>query len=241
MLPFEFEATETLQGGYCSNVYANATHVLKVPFQGEEMTSGLAAALAMSGSIGPEVTQWDSPSGALVMQRIHPGSHLSQSRLTEAERNAIFIQHVFAIQALPKISGLMPLDEFVTDASSLRSSLLESSPNPVFLHGDLHHENILDGGDGRWVVIDPKGLWGDPCFEAAAWLRKPIDHTLTDSQLLSQMETRLDLFESTLGWSSWRMVAWAYLQLCEGDEPHRDHCWARLKAICEKWLDRSSD
>lgn len=55
MLPFEFEATEELPGGFCSKVYANATHVLKVPFQGEELTSGLVAALAMSNTIGPEV------------------------------------------------------------------------------------------------------------------------------------------------------------------------------------------
>lgn len=46
------------------------------------------------------------------------------------------------------------------------------------LHGDLHHENILDGGPledgGRgWLVIDPKGLLGERTYEYATTLCNP--------------------------------------------------------------------
>jgi len=35
------------------------------------------------------------------------------------------------------------------------------------LHGDLHHENILDFGDAGWLAIDPKRVIGDRAFEYA--------------------------------------------------------------------------
>jgi streptomycin 6-kinase len=34
------------------------------------------------------------------------------------------------------------------------------------LHGDVHHDNVLHG-PCDWLVIDPKGVLGDPAFEAA--------------------------------------------------------------------------
>lgn len=42
------------------------------------------------------------------------------------------------------------------------------------LHGDLHHDNIMHGPRG-WLVIDPKGVYGDPAFEAANVFYNPLD------------------------------------------------------------------
>jgi len=33
------------------------------------------------------------------------------------------------------------------------------------MHGDYHQYNVLQRGDGSWVVIDPKGAVGDPGYE----------------------------------------------------------------------------
>jgi streptomycin 6-kinase len=41
------------------------------------------------------------------------------------------------------------------------------------LHGDLHHDNVLDGGARGWLTIDPKRLWGERGFEFANLLRNP--------------------------------------------------------------------
>ena len=39
--------------------------------------------------------------------------------------------------------------------------LLEGSGTiGVVLHGDVHHDNVLDFGPAGWLAIDPKGLWG---------------------------------------------------------------------------------
>ena len=42
------------------------------------------------------------------------------------------------------------------------------------LHGDLHHENIMHGPRG-WLAIDPKGVLGDPAFDAANWFYNPLN------------------------------------------------------------------
>lgn len=42
------------------------------------------------------------------------------------------------------------------------------------LHGDLHHDNIIFGARG-WLVIDPKGVLGDPAFDAANMFYNPLD------------------------------------------------------------------
>ncbi len=35
------------------------------------------------------------------------------------------------------------------------------------LHGDIHHDNILDFGARGWLAIDPKGLTGERGFDFA--------------------------------------------------------------------------
>ena len=50
-------------------------------------------------------------------------------------------------------------------AEQICRSLCEKYPGEMLLHGDLHHYNILLGNEGRWRVIDPKGVVGDPVFD----------------------------------------------------------------------------
>jgi streptomycin 6-kinase len=45
--------------------------------------------------------------------------------------------------------------------------LLASPRDAVVLHGDIHHENILDFGPHGWLAIDPKGLVGERGFDYA--------------------------------------------------------------------------
>jgi streptomycin 6-kinase len=43
----------------------------------------------------------------------------------------------------------------------------------VVLHGDIHHGNVLDGGERGWLAIDPKGLFGERTFDFVNILRNP--------------------------------------------------------------------
>jgi len=62
---------------------------------------------------------------------------------------------------LPKI--------YLQKARMLRDILLQSTESQILLHGDLHHENILQNGK-QWIVIDPKGVIGYPINEVWAFI-----------------------------------------------------------------------
>lgn len=53
--------------------------------------------------------------------------------------------------------------------------LLKEPYEERVLHGDLHHENVLDGARG-WLAIDPKGLYGERTYEVANLLGNPAPH-----------------------------------------------------------------
>lgn len=60
------------------------------------------------------------------------------------------------------------------EAAEIAERLLDNPHDLRPLHGDLHHENIMHGSRG-WLVIDPKGVLGDPGFDAANLFYNPLD------------------------------------------------------------------
>src|SRR3546814_13426940 len=51
-------------------------------------------------------------------------------------------------------------------AATARALLAESRGTGV-LHGDIHHDNVLDFGPRGWLAIDPKRLVGERGFDFA--------------------------------------------------------------------------
>ncbi|GGL77572.1 aminoglycoside phosphotransferase family protein [Wenxinia marina] len=114
--------------------------------------------------------------------------------------------------------GLVPLDRSIagllSDTSAdlaapraLARRLLAEGRTPVPLHGDLHHENVLETPDG-WRVIDPKGLIGDPDFETANLFRNPEgrpDLALDPARALALARA----LGHGLGRPTARLLAWA--------------------------------
>ncbi|WP_170759449.1 aminoglycoside phosphotransferase family protein [Ruegeria lacuscaerulensis] len=64
------------------------------------------------------------------------------------------------------------LRQDMTRATDLARSLLDSQDVLSALHGDLHHDNVIQTQNGL-KVIDAKGYVGDPAFELANALRHP--------------------------------------------------------------------
>jgi streptomycin 6-kinase len=58
-------------------------------------------------------------------------------------------------------------------AQPVADRLLAEPRDIVVLHGDFHHDNVLDGGARGWLAIDPKGLIGERGFEYANLFRNP--------------------------------------------------------------------
>jgi len=63
---------------------------------------------------------------------------------------------------------------FVDQAERLFQEIDALERQIVLLHGDLHHENILYDKNGQWKAIDPKGVIGIPCMEAARFIQNQL-------------------------------------------------------------------
>ncbi len=223
-----FVATEELPGGHCSRVFANETRVLKAPFQGEELTFGVPAALKLASVGGPEVYEHDVASGAILMERLRPGRELSTSTLSESEAQGIFVELTSKIAGLSADSA-MQLRDYHAFRHPLLDRLEETTTSRVFLHGDLHHHNILSDS-ANWRPIDPKGLAGDPHFECIAFLRNPVDQLKEVRDLAGFTETRIHSLARALDLDPWRIAAWGLLDNIESTSPP-DHPWGRLGEI----------
>ncbi len=136
--------------------------------------------------------------GVMLLERLRPGTPLVE--LQRADDEAATRVAARAMQALwrpaptehafPTVArwarglerlraafdgGTGPFPPRLVEAAEARfADLLASSAEPVLLHGDLHHGNILQSGDAAWVAIDPKGVIGEPAYEVGALLRNPM-------------------------------------------------------------------
>jgi streptomycin 6-kinase len=134
----------------------------------------------------------------------------------------------------PLETWFQPLLDFSDPPDWLRKSaatarqLLSAQPAIAPLHGDLHHDNVLDFGARGWKAIDPHGLLGERVFDYANIFTNP---DLSDPQrplatLPGRFEARLTIVTRRAGIAPadllrW-IVAWTGLSaawfLDDGDE-----------------------
>ncbi len=74
---------------------------------------------------------------------------------------------------------------------------MEPAENVVLLHGDLHHDNILESKEG-WKAIDPKGVVGEPGYDIATFIYNPIPLLQHHPNAKAIIAKRLDIFAETL-------------------------------------------
>ena len=113
------------------------------------------------------------------------------------------------------------------------------------LHGDLHHHNILKSSieNDAWIVIDPKGVIGEPACEVSAFLRNPgsVVATIKDPQGL--MHRRVEALASVTDLDPLRIRDWGVvgsvvsaIWCIEDSEPGPDPKVWRLAINCARWL-----
>ena len=94
-----------------------------------------------------------------------------------------------------------------TEAAPVAERLLAEQPLAIPLHGDIHHENILSGPRG-WLAIDPKGLIGDPAFDAANLFYNPVESDLRyDAARVARM---VDILSTRLAIEKTHLLDWAF-------------------------------
>jgi len=96
-------------------------------------------------------------------------------------------------------------DPSLARAAATARTLLADARQPVVLHGDIHHGNVLDGGARGWLAIDPKGLYGERAFDYANIFCNPTVDIAADPRRLAR---RLDLVARAASLEPSRLVKW---------------------------------
>lgn len=107
-------------------------------------------------------------------------------------------------EALGRGDRGFPVEHF-RRADAIRAELLASTVDPVVLHGDMHHFNVLRARRAPWLAIDPKGLVGDRHFDVCQFFRNPMRVSALANGL------RLDTFCAELGLDRARTKEWCYV------------------------------
>jgi streptomycin 6-kinase len=219
----------------------------------------LRIALTQEAAEGAQMMLWWNGQGAarvfavdgraLLLERATgPRSLLAMSqtgRDIEAIRticSVVASLHAPRREAPPKLTSLIEwfaplqatagLNDNLARSAATALRLLSEPRDVVALHGDIHHENILDFGTRGWLAIDPKGLIGERGFDYANIFCNPDIEWPTPA-----VAVRKDIFAqrvktvSTLTHIDPRrlidwIVAWAGLSaswiIADGDDPEVD-------------------
>jgi len=220
--------------------------VLKVGVPNKELSTEIESLRLMDGSGAVQLFESDLDRGAMLLERLSPGLTLYELENDEAATTiATYVMEELWISApedhaFPTVSdwakgfkrlrgsfdgGTGPFPEdLVEKAERIFLELLASMSEPVLLHGDLHHWNILSAEREPWLAIDPKGVIGEPEYEVGAWLRNPFPHILKFENPKQVMARRVEQFSESLGFDRDRLKAWGFAQaVLSGWWGYEDH------------------
>jgi streptomycin 6-kinase len=204
-----------------------ASVVLKLGVPNPELSSEIEALRAWAGHGTVRLLEADAADGALLLERLRPGTMLAHLGL-ERDEEAIdvatdLMRQLHDTAPIPGLRTLADWTSGILDAkangfavsiidraSAMRDELLASTPPSVLLHGDLHHFNILAAERQPWLAIDPKGVIGDPAYEAAPFLYNPMEHVLRYPGADRLVERRIDRFAERF--DRRRVIGWALVQ-----------------------------
>jgi streptomycin 6-kinase len=135
-----------------------------------------------------------SDAHALLMERATGSRSLKAMTLSgqdtaAAEILAHVVEKLHARRDQPPPAELTPLKQWFSALFARESQvpilrrcaaaarrLLTSERDIRPLHGDLHHDNVLDGGPRGWLAIDPKGVIGERAYDFANLIGNPWPH-----------------------------------------------------------------
>jgi streptomycin 6-kinase len=212
--------------------------VLKIGLPDADAAREAATLEAYAGEGACRIIQSDAERRALLLERVQPGEMLRELARTEddvATRIGAEVMRklwhqtpadaaqtfrplaewfrAFARHRARFGGGSGPLPEpLLGRAEQLAEELLASAPREVLLHGDFHHFNVLSSDRAGWLAIDPKGVFGDPGYEAGPFMCNPWPVT---SDVLRR---RLAILSEELEYDRERLrhwcIAYALLSAC---------------------------
>lgn len=203
--------------------------ILKIGIDIPAMQQECAAIRAFNGHGLINLLEADLDQGAIVITRAVPGKTLV-SLFNDADDKALGIACNLARQLhkanipsdhkFPMLSEWFSIIDQNWDlpnqklqlARNLKNDLINKSKTNVLLHGDLHYANILSDGND-WVVIDPKGVIGDPLYDmTGALLREPFKQMMELSDMAGMLQHRIEFVAQYCNVSVQQIWAWTFVQ-----------------------------
>jgi streptomycin 6-kinase len=197
-----------------------APAMLKVAVQPEEKFGGLVMAW-WQGDGAARVLAHDAD--AVLLERATGGTSLAHLARNGRDDEATRILCAAAAKLhAPRSSpppGLVPLAQWFGDlgaaaaqhagllglAAATAREVLAAPRDIVVLHGDIHHDNVLDFGPRGWLAIDPKGLIGERGFDYANIFCNPDHATATAPGRIAR---QVDVVAATAGIERRRLLQW---------------------------------
>jgi streptomycin 6-kinase len=221
--------------------------VLKVSVPHDEFTREIDALKHFNGRGSARLINANPEEGWMLIERLLPGTRLVDfhdeqqpipiaiyvmqrlwSPVTEPQ---LFIRLEEWLRSLEQLNNQASLQQLISKpvrdfVISRAKELLSSQGEPVLLHGDLHHYNILQH-QSEWLAIDPKGIIGEREFEIGAFLRNPscvVEDPLEAKELARNLDWIIDL----TAFNRERVLSWCIIQaiLCV--------CWYVEDTMLEK-------
>ena len=207
--------------------------VFKCGIPQKEMFTEIAALEHYDGQGCVRLIASDAEQGWLLMEACHPGYVLSSIEDDEvATHQAIqvmqklwkpitkeapfpsienWLESLSHMQQNPRVKGLVS-KRLMDYSVGFSKDLCASMGEPVLLHGDLHHDNILSSSRAPYLAIDPKGLIGEREYECGALIRNPISKMRGMSGLSRFLKRRLDQIAAETGFDRKRIQQWSMVQ-----------------------------
>ena len=123
----------------------------------------------------------------------------------------------------------------LAQAAAVARELLDQPREICALHGDLHHDNVLDFGARGWLAIDPKRLIGERGFDFANIFRNP---DLDIARAAGRLARQATIIAEAAQLERARLLRWIFAYaglsaawiLGDGDDPILDLTIAEIAA-----------
>ncbi len=140
---------------------------------------------------------------AQLVQKLHTKNLMAHAHSFPTINQWLDVLHTTKSKKIPA--------HLLTKAQQLSATLLALKQKLYLLHGDLHHENILQRGQ-EWIAIDPKGVIGPLEYEVGRFIMNPIPDLLEQSNVAAIINNRIATFSNIFGFEQHRLRDWTFVQ-----------------------------
>ncbi len=202
-------------------LYDSARAILKIALD-EEETHGSAMMDWYAGYGAAKVLAHDGP--ALLLERLVGQRDLSKMARSGQDDEATeiicsVVAKLHAPRARMPSESLVPMriwfrqldpaarryGGILTKCAIAALDLLAQPQSIVPLHGDIHHGNILDGGERGWLAIDPKGVLSERGFDYANLFRNPEACFAAET---GRLQRRVEIVARSANLEPQRLLTW---------------------------------